>query len=44
MTILGFVMIFPYLLAFLLIPMNMQIMQIWYIAYLTKEWKAYVLA
>ena len=24
--------------------MNMQIMQIWYVAYLTMEWKAYVLA
>ena len=24
--------------------MNMQIMQIWYFAYLTMEWKAYVLA
>ena len=37
-------MIFPYILAFLLIIMNMQIMQIWYIAYLTMKWKAYVLA
>ena len=24
--------------------MNMQIMQIWYVAYLTMKWKAYVLA
>ena len=39
-----FVMIFPYFLAFLLIFMNMQIMQIRYVAYLTMEWKAYVLA
>ena len=37
-------MIFPYILAFLLIIMNMQIMQIRYVAYLTMEWKAYVLA
>ena len=43
MTILGenslfiFVMIFPYFLAFLLIFMNMQIMQIRYVAYLTME-------
>ena len=37
-------MIFPYFLAFVLIFMNMQIMQIWYVAYLTTEWKAYVLA
>ena len=37
-------MIFPYFLAILLIFMNMQIMQIRYVAYLTKEWKAYVLA
>ena len=36
-----FVMIFPYFLAFLLIFMNMQI---WYGAYLTMEWNAYVLA
>ena len=35
---------FPLLLTFLLIFMNMQIMQIWYVAYLTMEWKAYVLA
>ena len=27
-----------------LIFMHMQIMQIWYIVYLTMEWKAYVLA
>ena len=39
-----FVMIFPYFLAFLLIFMNMQIMQIRNIAYLTMEWKVYVLA
>ena len=39
-----FVNIFPYFLAFLLIFMNMQIMQIRYVAYLTMEWKAYVLA
>ena len=39
-----FVFIFPYFLAFLLIFMNMQIMQIWYVPYLTMEWKAYVLA
>ena len=32
-----FVMIFPYFLAFLLIFMNMQIMQIRYVAYLTME-------
>ena len=32
-----FVMIFPYFLAFLLIFMNMQIMQIRYVAYLTIE-------
>ena len=37
-------MIFPYFLAFLLIFMNMQIMQIRYVAYLTMEWKANVLA
>ena len=37
-------MIFPYFLAFLSIFMNMQIMQIRYEAYLTMEWKAYVLA
>ena len=37
-------MIFPYFLAFLLIFMNMQIMQIRYVAYLTMKWKAYVLA
>ena len=37
-------MIVPYFLALLLIFMNMQIMQIWYVAYLTIEWKAYVLA
>ena len=35
---------FPYFLAFLLIFMNMQIMQTRYVAYLTMEWKAYVLA
>ena len=34
----------PLFLAFLLIFLNMQIMQIWYVAYLTIEWKAYVLA
>ena len=39
-----FVMIFPYFLAFLLKFMNMQIMQIRCVAYLTMEWKAYVLA
>ena len=37
-------MIFPYFLAFLLTYMNMQNMQIRCIAYLTMEWKAYVLA
>ena len=37
-------MIFPYFLAFLLIFMNMQIMQIWYVAYLIMELKVYVLA
>ena len=37
-------MIFPYFLAFLLIFMNMQIIQISNVAYLTMEWKAYVLA
>ena len=37
-------MIFAYFLAFLLIFMNMQIMQIRYVAYLTIELKAYVLA
>ena len=37
-------MIFPYFLAFLLIFMNMQIMQIRNVAYFTMEWKAYVLA
>ena len=37
-------MIFPYFLAFLLIFMNMQIMQIRNVAYLTMEWNAYVLA
>ena len=37
-------MIFPYFLVFLLIFMNMQIMQIRYVAYLTMEWKAYALA
>ena len=35
---------FPLFLAFLLIFMNMQIMQIRYVKYLTMEWKAYVLA
>ena len=39
-----FVMGFPYYLAFLLIFMILQIIQIWYAAYLTMEWKAYVLA
>ena len=39
-----FVMIFPYFLAFLLIFRNMQIMQIWYVAYLTMECKAYFLS
>ena len=39
-----FVTIFPYFLAFFLIFMNMQIMQIRYFAYLTMEWKAYVLS
>ena len=39
-----FVMIFPYFLAFLLIFMNMQIMQIKNLAYLTMECKTYVLA
>ena len=39
-----FVMIFPYFLAFLLIFMNMQIMQTRYVAYLIMKWKAYVLA
>ena len=32
-----FVLIFPDFLAFLLIFMNMQIMQIWYVKYLTIE-------
>ena len=35
---------FPLFFSFLLIFMNMQIMQIWYVTYLTMEWKAYVLA
>ena len=35
---------FPLFLALLLIFMNVQIMQIWYVAYLSMEWKAYVLA
>ena len=35
---------FPLFLAFLLIFMNTQIMQIWLLAYLTMEWKAYVFA
>ena len=35
---------FPLFLAFSLIFMNMQIMQIWNVTYLTMEWKAYVLA
>ena len=39
-----FVMIFPDFLAFLLIFMNMLIMQIWYVAYLTMGCKANVLA
>ena len=40
-----FVMIFPDFLVFLLIFMNiMQIMQTRYVAYLTMEWKVYVLA
>ena len=43
LSLLIFVMIFPYFLVFLLIFMNMKIMQLWYIAYLTMEWKAYVL-
>ena len=38
------IMIFHYFLAFLLTFMNTQIMQIWWLAYLTMEWKAYVLA
>ena len=38
-------MIFPYFLAFLILQfMNMQILQIGYVAYLTMKWKAYVLA
>ena len=35
-----FVTIVPYFIAFFLIFMNMQIMQIRYIAYLAMEWKA----
>ena len=35
---------FPLFLAFLLIFMNMQIMQTRYVAYLNMEWKAYVSA
>ena len=37
-------MIFPYFLAFLLIFINMQNMQIRHVAYLTMEGKTYVLA